>query len=230
MRALQALIDPIDGMPAGVAARRWVLPLLLLMASVAGSGAAFALRWDAGPSVIARLQAAGELQDTTEQEIAEQISMARRVRLVQGVALGVFLVPLGVLLLACGLKLCGWLFERPAKMVRCLSAASLGLLPLALYHAVRTACALNRTVLADGDGPGLVPSTLAALFPHVRPPLERVLAGVDYFGLWCALLLGLGFAAASGMRRHRAVLLLFTLYAVQIGVVQAGLPGLLGGR
>ena len=105
LQPTRALLDPADAVPASVNARRWVLPLLLLVASTAFSGFAFAARWDAESSVVHELSASGELSKTTEQELSDQITTASRVKLVSGIARGVFLMPLIALLLALGVRL-----------------------------------------------------------------------------------------------------------------------------
>jgi hypothetical protein len=70
-----------------------------------------------------------------------------------------------------------------------------------------------------------VPSSLAVL-DGLSPKMERVLRGVDFFNLWSVVLLGLGFSAATGMSRARAVVLGCALYLMFVGVVLVGLPGM----
>src|SRR4051812_3014467 len=82
----KVLVDPVDGSKRFIEARRIVLPLLLLAGSVALSGAAFAARWDAAPAVLTELTDDGELNKTTEQEIADKIQTRERTALIGGVA------------------------------------------------------------------------------------------------------------------------------------------------
>jgi len=229
LQPARVIFDPLDGLSAAVEARRWVWPLLFLAAAVSFSGAAFALRWQAAPTVIRQLEMSGELQNTTEQDLAQQVVTARRVRLVSGVAQGMLGAPLVVLLVALVLKLAGWFFEAPAAFERCFSAAAMGLIPVALFHLMPGASMLRQPALAEAQLAQLVPSSLLGLAPYGSVVAQRLLATVDFFKLWSAGLLGLGFAAASGMRRTRALLLGFTLYVMYVGVFAVGIPGMRGG-
>ncbi len=228
LQPARAIFDPLDGLSAAVEARRWFWPVFLLVAAVSFSSAAFALRWNAAPIVTQRLQMSGELANTTEQDLAQQILTAQRTRLVTGVAQGVFVVPLVVVLLAAALKAAGWLFGTPAPFAKCFSVAALSMLPIAMLHFILGASYLRQPALADAQAQTLVPSNLAFFLPRVSGAVGSLLASVDFFKLWSAALLGLGFGAASGMRRERALLLGFALYGMYVGVFSVGLPGIRG--
>lgn len=225
----RAIIDPLEGLGAAVESRHWVWPLIALSLCVSFSQAAFALRWDATAPVTRQLQMQGGLQNTTEQELAQQIVTAERIRLVTGVAKGIFVMPLMVLLLAAILKSAGWMFGTPARFEKCFSAAAIAVLPIALYHLIFGLSALRQSAVVEAQVHTLVPSSLALAFPKVAPTAQRLLAALDFFNFWSVAMLGLGFAAASGMRRQRALLLSLGLYAMYVGVVQIGLPGIMGG-
>src|SRR5690348_5705185 len=96
LQPARAIWDPVDGLSAAVEARRWFWPLVFSIVAVSFSGAAFALRWNAQPTVIRQLQMTGEVQNTTEQDLSQQIVTAQRIRLVTGVSQGVFAMPLAV--------------------------------------------------------------------------------------------------------------------------------------
>ncbi|HXN42458.1 MAG TPA: YIP1 family protein, partial [Myxococcaceae bacterium] len=117
-RPARAIVDPVDGISASIDSGSWFLPLLFLVIAVSFSGAAFALRWNATPMVTQQLQMTGELQNTTEQDLMQQVVTAQRIRLVTGVAQGVFAMPLLVLVVAAILKFSGWLFGAPAPFVK----------------------------------------------------------------------------------------------------------------
>jgi hypothetical protein len=221
----RVLLDPLDATRAAVEAHRWVWPLLLLVLCVSASGTAFSLRWDASASVVQQLQMTGKLNGMTESELSEEIQSAPRKALIMGLLKGVLLMPLQTLLLAALLWVCAWLFDRSAPFGRLLSAAALAMLPIALYHLVFTVCALAQPSLSEARVQDLVPSSLAVL-DGLSPKLERVMRGVDFFNLWSAVLLGLGFSAATGMSRGRAVVLWCVLYALFVGVMFVGLPGM----
>ena len=223
----RVLLDPLDATGAAVEARRWVWPLFILILCVSASGTAFSLRWDASPAVIQELQMSGKLGSMTETEISEEIQTATRKALVGGIAKGLFVMPLLALVLAAALWVLGWLFETPAPFGRLMSAASLALLPIALYHLIFTLCALAQHSMSAARVEELVPSSLAVL-QGLTPKVQKLLRGVDFFNLWSVGLLSLGFSSATGMRRSRALVLFFVAYALFVGV-SAGLPELMAG-
>jgi len=225
----RVLVDPIDGMGAAIEARRWVWPLVLLCLCVSLSGSAFALRWQAAPAVIQKLQTSGELSRYSESELADEIQTASRKALVGGIAKGVFVMPLTVLLLAALLWFAGWLFGTPAAFGRMMSVAAIAMLPIALYHLIFTVCAVAQHSMTEEQVATLVPSSLAAL-RGLSPKLHPALAALDFFNLWSVALMGLGFSAATGMRRGRALLLVVVLYAMYVGVFLIGMPAIMGGK
>ncbi|MBI3184882.1 MAG: YIP1 family protein [Myxococcales bacterium] len=225
---VSALWDPWDGVSRAVERRRWVLPLLLVSGSVSLSGAAVSLRWDAAPAVARELSGTEEIKQLSEREFAEKVQLRERVRLVAGVAAGVFAMPLGVLGIALALKLSGWLFGARAGFSGCFTAAAVAMLPVALYHFLLTAAALRQVGVTDSQLGALIPASLAAVAPAAGQKLSWVLSAADFFNLWSAALLGLGFASAAGIGRGRGLLFGFSLYAVYAGVFLIGLPGLAG--
>jgi hypothetical protein len=224
----RVLLDPLDATGAAIEARRWVWPLLILAVCVSASGTAFSLRWDAGPAVVQQMQMTGKLERATETEISEEIQTASRKALVAGIAKGVFVMPFLTLVLAAALWVAAWLFDRTAPFGQLMSAAALAMLPIALYHAVFTVCALAQHSLSEARIQDLVPSSLAAL-DGLSPKMTRVLRGVDFFNLWSVALMGLGFSSATGMRKGRAVLLCTVLYVLFVGVFFVGVPAMGGG-
>jgi hypothetical protein len=224
----RVLVDPLDGMGAAIEARRWVWPLLFLCLSVSLSGTAFALRWDAAPATIQRLQMSGEIGRYSESELADEIQTASRKALVGGIAKGVFVMPLMVLVLAAVLWFAAWLFGTPGAFGKMMAVAALAMLPIALYHLIFAFCAAAQHAMTEARVETLVPSSLAAL-GGLSPKVQKLLKAVDFFNLWSVGLLGLGFSAATGMRRGRALLLAVVLYAMYVGVFMIGLPAMAGG-
>ncbi|WP_343073615.1 YIP1 family protein [Pyxidicoccus fallax] len=199
-------------------------PLLILALCVSASGTLFSLRWDAAPDVIRQLQGMGQLAGMSEADLTDNIQTATRKALVGGIAKGVFVMPLLTLLLACALWMVGWLFDQKASFERLLSAAALAMLPIALYHLIFTLCAAAQHTLTEARAEQLVPSHLGAVLTGLSPKMARLASTVDFFNLWSACLLGLGFSAATGMRRSRAVALALVLYVMYAGVTMVGLP------
>ena len=54
-------------------------------------------------------------------------------------------------------------------------------------------------------------------------------AGLDLFQLLAALLIGVGFAAATGMRRRAGLWVGLALFLAFVGVFGLGLPGMMAG-
>lgn len=219
----KVLIDPVDAVPVAIEGRRWVVPLLALMVLTALSGAAFALKLDPSLEVISQLELTGQLKAMPEAEVVEKITMAQRLALVTGVAKGLFAMPFFVLLLAAALKFAAWLFDRPVKFGQAFTVSALSFLPVALFHGIFALAAFASRGVARGDEGALVPSSLAALGLSAGPKLERLLPAIDFFNLWAVGLLGLGFAAASGMKRRCALAWVVFMYALFVGVTTLGI-------
>ncbi|AKQ65816.1 hypothetical protein A176_002728 [Myxococcus hansupus] len=180
--------------------------------------------------MIRQLQSSGQLTGLSEADLLDKIQTESRKALVGGIAKGMLLMPLMALLLACILWVVSWLFDRPAPFEQLLSAAVLALLPIALYHLIFTLCVAAQHTVTLSRVANLVPSNLGAVLQGLSPKMQRVASSVDFFNLWSTALLGLGFSAATGMRRGRAVLLAVALYAMYAGVFLIGLPGQAGGQ
>ncbi|WP_163992695.1 YIP1 family protein [Pyxidicoccus caerfyrddinensis] len=230
VQPVRVFVDPFEGTRTAVEARRWVWPLLILALCVSASGTLYSLRWDAAPDVIRELQGTGTLAGMSEADLSDNIQTATRKALVGGIAKGVFVMPLLALVLACVLWVVGWLFDRPAPFERLMSAAALALLPIALYHLIFTVCLAAQHSVTAARAAQLVPSNLGVIIQGLSPKMLRVASAVDFFNLWSAGLLGLGFSAATGMSRGRALLLAVVLYAMFAGVMMIGLPGMGGGK
>lgn len=226
---LTALLDPASAIPKGVVARKWLISLMLLALATIASGVAVAERLDAARLVIPKLQQAGELGKSSEREIDEQVQQTQRVALVAGVAKGVFVVPLQILLLAVVLKALAWLLARKALFIECFTAASLSSLPLTVFHLILAASAWRQPSLTVSMLQGLVPSSLAFFLPDASPGLARVYGAIDLVNLWAAALLGLGFGTATKLSRPVGVALGLFLYVLFAAAFLVGAPGLAGG-
>ncbi|AGC45078.1 hypothetical protein MYSTI_03772 [Myxococcus stipitatus DSM 14675] len=225
VQPVRVFIDPVEGTPAAVEARRWVWPLLILALCVSASGTLFSLRWDAAPDVIRELQSSGEMATISEADLTDKIQTTTRKALVGGIAKGVFVMPMTALLLAALLWVVSWLFDRSTNFEKLMSVAALSLLPIALYHGVLALCISAQHTLSAARLAQLVPSNLGVLMTDLSPKMARVASTVDFFNLWSTVILGLGFSAATGMSRGRALLLAVVLYAMFAGVMMVGLPG-----
>jgi hypothetical protein len=225
----RTLTDPGDGVAAAVQGRRILWPLLALMLATAFAGAAFALRWDPAPGILQKLEMSGQLKGMPEAELTEQITTAGRLRLVTGIASGLFLTPLVVLGIAVVLALFAWLLGKKAPFPALFSASAVGMLPIAVQRGLWGLVALFQLGVTEDRARHLLPSSVGAWVHAGGPKLGRLLDSLDLFTLLAALLIGLGFAAATGMRRRAGLWVGLTLFAAFVGVFGVGLPGMMAG-
>lgn len=223
---LRALLDPVGAIPRAVETRRWLIPLLLVAVLTAAAGAVIALRLDAARLVIPKMQMSGELMKASEREVNEAIEQAQRVALVGGIAKGLLLMPLLVLLLSVVLKVAAWLIGRKALFADLFTVAALTMLPVAVFHGIEVMAALRLEVITPRVAETLVPSSVAALVGMASPALKRVYTAIDLINIWASLLMGLGFAAASKWSPWKGALFGFFLYVLFAAAFFVGLPGL----
>jgi len=164
-----------------------------------------------------------------EAELTEQITTAGRLKLVSGIASGVFVTPLVVLGIAVVLALVTWLLGRKAPFAALFSASAVGMLPVALQRALWGAVGLWQLGITEERARHLLPSSVGAWVHAGGPKLTGFLDALDLFHLLAALLIGLGFAAATGMRRRSGLWVGLVLFLVFVGVFGVGLPGLMPG-
>jgi Yip1-like protein len=225
----KVLADPVDGMALAVENARFGLPMVA--AVVTGSLAAVAhyLRFDSAGQVIGELAASGQLTHSTESEINEAILTAERVSLIGGLGKAIFVTPLLMLVLAVVLKLTAVFLERSAPFARCFTAGALASLPLSVGQLALALVTFGQSSVSERQMATLLPSSLAAVMPSLSPAAARAASAADFFALWSAALLGLGFSAASGLSRARGLLVGLALYALYAGVFLIGVPGMGGG-
>ena len=225
----RSLTDPGAGVATAVQERRILFPLLALMAATSFASAAFALRWDPAPDILQKLEMAGQLKGMPEAELTEQITTAGRLKLVTGIASGVFVTPLVVLGIALVLGLVAWLLGRKAPFPALFSASAVGMLPIALQRALWGIVALWQLGITEERARHLLPSSVGAWVHAGGPKLAGLLDALDLFSLAAAVLIGLGFAAATGMRRRSGVWVGLVLFLAYVGVFGVGLPGMQAG-
>lgn len=225
----KVLTNPAEGVPAAIEARRALWPVVLLSLATAFAGASFAVRWNAAPSIVQGLESSGQLKGMPEADLLDQIQQAQRLKLVTSIAGGLVLPVLMVLGIAVVLALLAWLLGKKGTFNGFFTAAAVGMLPLALAKFLYGLVALTQTSLSEDRAATLLPSSLAFVFHAQSPKLMRLLSSLDFFHLWAALLVGIGFAAVVGMRRRQGLLVGAALFLAQLGVFGIGLPALTSG-
>jgi hypothetical protein len=222
-------VDPLVAVPRKVADRRWVIPLLWLALTCAASGAAFAARVDPAAQVIAQMEESGDLAKATDREVSEEVQKAERVALVGGVAKGVFGMPFVVLVLAVLVRLAVWLIGKKTTFSAVFTAVSVAMLPVALAYLLSAFSALRQDVVAPQQAGQLLVSSLSQVMHPASPVAMKLLSLVELFKLWTVLLLGLGLAEATRMRRISGLVFALTLYVLFSGFVSIGLPAMMQG-
>ncbi|HEY8211286.1 MAG TPA: YIP1 family protein [Myxococcaceae bacterium] len=222
----KVLADPVDGVALAVENARFGLPIVAAMVTGCLASVAHYVRWDSAASVIGELTSSGQLARSTESEIVEAIQTAERVSLIGGLAKAIFITPILMLLLGVALKLTAWLLDRKAPFARCFTAGALAFLPLSVGRLALALVTISQASVSDRQMATLLPSSLAVVFPSLSPAAARAASAADFFALWSAALLGLGFSAATGLSRVRGLLVGVLLYALYVGVFLLGIPGM----
>ncbi|MBL9038859.1 MAG: YIP1 family protein [Archangium sp.] len=213
-------------MSASAPSRKWLISLLFVALTVAVSSAVMASRVDPSRVVLKKLEAAGELSKQTEREIGEAIEQARRVSIVAGVAGGVVGVPLGVLVLALGLRVMAWILGRSLSFSDAIETSAEGALPIGVGSAVWLISALNQRVLSAEMAKTLVPSSAAAWVSVSSDAMQRWLPSLDVFWFASVTLVALGFARSTALRRELSVAMLLSLYLLGTAALHIGVRGL----
>lgn len=230
---VSVFFDPLEAVPSLVTRGRFATALLLTMALSAAGAAAVAVRVDAARTVLPGL----ELAKASEREISEQVAQAQRVAIVGGVAGGLFGVPVIALLAASALSLFSWLLGGRGRFVERFAAVTVAMVPFAMAKGVLLVSALRQDAIAPSAVAGLVPSSLLAVLNETSlkaagPSFLKaeswlaLVSLVDFFHLWSAGLLGLGFAAATRLPARVAVPVGAALYFLTMAALKIGLPGL----
>ena len=109
------------------------------------------------------------------------------------------------------------------------SVMSLSLLPAAVFHTIQAVVAFKRTALAAKHVPDLLVTSVAQLVTEAGPHAKLVFAAIDLFNIWAALLLGLGFSAATGLSKPKGVIFGLVIYVLFAALFYVGLPALAAG-
>jgi hypothetical protein len=225
----KVLTNPAEGVPAAIEARRALWPVVLLTLATIFAGAAFAVRLNAAPQIIGELEMSGQLKGMPEADLIDKIQQAERLKLVTSIAGGLVTPVLMVLGIAVVLSLLAWLLGKKGSFNAFFTAAAVGLLPLALARFLYGLVALVQTSLSEDRAATLLPSSLSFVFHPKSPKLMLLFSSLNFFHIWAALLVGVGFAAVVGMRRRQGLLVGTLLFLAQLGVFGIGLPAMSGG-
>jgi hypothetical protein len=207
--AVVALVAPDVGMErvARTGRVRW----LLLIATACSLAAALTASWkvDARGTTLAALEKQGQLQTTSDQQIADQTKAAERTFMVVRIG-GALVEPAVDLALYCVGLFALSRFLRGRATGRAIAAVSAAaLLPSAIGNVFEAIAAPTRRWIPPSRE-SLIPRDLSALVASVAGhPLPgaaaKLLSAVDVFSLWAALLLAYGLVFAANLPRRRAV-------------------------
>lgn len=179
----------------------WVCALLL--------GAALAVRVDARPTTLKKLDSNGQLQSMSDRQIADETRNAERFAQVVSVAKGVVGPPLQLGLGCASILVLTWFLRGRVKGSAVVPVAAATLLPGALANLLDAASAFRHAAIPP-DGVPLTPRSLAAVLTLVAHPIpdpwSKLGNALDFFSLWSAMMLGFGVAAAGQMPKKRALI------------------------
>jgi hypothetical protein len=227
---LLVLFDPVDALPRAAVSKKWVLPLVLIIAMTAVAGGVTGFRTDAGRAVVAEMESSGELAKASEREIQEKTEQAQRVGIVSGVAKGVFGIPLLALSLATALLFVSWIVGRKIDFHTSFSVVVLALLPVALVKGVEIITVSRLPMLEPDALKALVPTSMASWAVLGSSKWARLVSAFDVVHLWVGVLVGIGYGAATKWSRARAIPFAMSLYglfavAASVGLSSAGPTG-----
>jgi hypothetical protein len=103
------------------------------------------------------------------------------------------------------------------------------MLPIALQRALWGVVALFQLGVTEERAPHLLPSSVGAWVHVGGPKMAGLLDTLDLFSLVAAVFIGLGFAAATGMRRRSGLWVGLVLFLGYVGLFGAGIPGMMAG-
>ena len=206
--AVLALFVPDVGMEraARTGRVRWAL-LFALVCSLA-LATAQALRIDARASTLKQLDTQRRLQAMSDRQIDDAQRSAERVFMVKRFAAGLAMPPASLLAAALALFGLSWFLRGRSQAGQIFIVGAFGLLPSALGQLIEAGAVFLRPSIAPDSGP-LAARTLADFaaaaglsFPGVA---ARLAGALDIYGLWTAVLLGCGLAAAASLPLRRAL-------------------------
>jgi Yip1 domain len=224
----ETFVAPERGLAAAVRRQAALAPILVSTAVALALALLVASRGDYEGMLAGGLDAAPGAEKRTAHDREEQLAQARKLALAGTYAGALFLPALSAagaaLALGAGFRLAG---ARPGFRAS-LSAASFGLLPLALRDLLTVPALLRHAPVRPDAVAGLLPSSLAALLPQgAQGPLALAAASVDLFALWSVVLVALGMAHAAGVPTRRALLVTALLWIAWVAVFRVSVPTLL---
>ncbi len=210
-----------------VSAGRYGWPLISVILCACIAAFSLGTRLDVGPEVRAENAAqtasknAPEIKTDREidEDIAQRVAVVR-VKLGMGAALG---TPFRIFALALALLLLGRFIGGKPTMSGAVTAASIASIPGAVRSLVTAVVAWRQQSVGTNELESLV--VFPNWIPSGHPVLERLLAGVDVFTLWSALLLAFGLSAAADVRRTKG----FIAIAIGFGLFLAVTRLIMGG-
>lgn len=206
--AVVALVLPDVGMPRVVSRGGVRGPLVVAMLCALLAGAAGAARVDARAETLQALDASGELKNSSDRQIDEATKSRERAFIVRRVGGAAVAAPVELLLYTGGLFLLSWFLRGRTEGRAMLPVAAAALLPGAVANLLE-AMAAFRQVSIPSSSSSLLPRSVGALWLAAGAPLTgpatKILGAFDVFGLWSALLLGFGLAAAARLPPAKAV-------------------------
>ena len=206
--SLQALVAPGVGMERQARVGSVWLPLCLAMVCSLSAGIIAARRVDARAATLRMLDTTGQLAGQSDRQIEDAQKSAERSFVVQRIAVAVFAPGVWMCLFAVEVIGLGWFARGRTKLKSVFPVAAAALLPFAIADLLETGALLQHSSISSEPEP-LVTSTLSQIAAALGHPLAgnlgKLLASVELFSLWSAVLVAFGVASAAGVPTRRAL-------------------------
>jgi len=226
-RLIGALIVPDRVMPTMVKDRRAWAPFLAILLCGLTSAYVIGSRIDVSSKIMqdeamAQKKMGADYEAKSDREMRENIEKGRTIEQVKLGLMAGLGQPAVLFVLAIAVFLLGRFVGGRTTFGGSMAAASAARLPIAVKSLVVAAMATPSKILTPADVDAL---SNVALF-HLPGKLAAIT--MDAFGLWVAVLLVFGLAAAAQISRRRAFVTIFVSYVLVL-LIAAGVAGMMAG-
>lgn len=223
-RLFGVLFSPVKTFRAIAERPTWVWPLLVISLLTAGMAYVMYQRVDMATYIQQQQQKSGQAQQSVpaEQMEAQEKFFQAMNRYMPAVMGGFFLLFMPFILLFVTLLYWGGFRLIGSEITYRQSFATVvhGSMPMAMSALLAVPVILSRQEISmeETQRGGVLASNLAALAPEgTGPVLLAFLSGIDFFLLWNAVLLILGFEIVARVKRSTATWVVLVVFLITIG-------------
>lgn len=221
-RIAGVLFSPVETFASIARRPDWLVPLLLIVVVLSASTLVIAPRMDIEGMM--REQFEGR-KDMSREEVDSAIRMFRKLQPLTMV-FQLVVPPIVVLVVTGVFFIALQMFGGEAKFPQILSVTAYGWMPILIQRILLTALIVPRAHLRPDKVAGLLKSNLAAFLPTGKnPALFTLFSMVDVFTIWSLILVIIGYAFASKLRRGMVAAIVLSVWIVS-ALVFAGIAGI----